>query len=561
MARRYEPLLKIGVGGTATVWVGASAGALGFRQLVAIKRPHEHLAGDPKFVEELMREAKLAGRLRHANVVDVRDVEADESGVDLVMDWVEGASLSDLIRAWSKEPPQAPAAVAIRVVLDACAGLRALHELADEHGRPLGCVHRDVSPANVLVGVDGVARITDFGLARPLAVVERTTSEGSLRGKLGYMAPEYILGRPIDSRVDVFALGVVLWESLARKRLFRGENDAETLDKVRSATPPALALGVPSLDTLIARALAKDPSARIPTVAELATDLERIARTNDLIATHNEVAASFGPTLRATIESRRREVEQALTKIEAPFIDPALYSRTGPPPPLGPSSPRTGPPPPMAASGSGAQGSAPPNAAGGALGAPGSAPPNAAVVGSAPPNAGSGSAGHTAAFAAPTSAPPRAGSASVPSHAPPVFSNAPGARTSGVPTPAPALAAPTSSRLGAALVIGAAIVAGSVIVAVVARQPSAPSADQSATSTAPPIAAPPTSPEPAATAAEPGVAVGALPNVPTAHPAHSTRKAAEPTSQPALASAAASAAPPSTSEGKSPRPNPYASAP
>jgi len=187
---RYEPLLKIASGGTASVWVGAAAGAMGFRQLVAIKRPHAHLADDPQFVAALVEEAKIASRLRHANAVDVRDVESDEHGVQLVMDWVEGASLSELIRAWQSEEPARSHAVAIRVVLDACEGLRALHELTDEEGRGLGCVHRDVSPANVLVGLDGVGRITDFGLARPLLAVERTTSQGSLRSKLGYMAPE-----------------------------------------------------------------------------------------------------------------------------------------------------------------------------------------------------------------------------------------------------------------------------------------------------------------------------------------------------------------------------------
>jgi serine/threonine-protein kinase len=253
----------------------------------------------------------------------VRDVEASESGVELVMDWVEGASLSDLIRAWQKEPPASPAAVAIRIALDTCAGLRALHELADEQGKPLGCVHRDVSPANVLVGVDGVARITDFGLARPLLAVERTTSEGALRGKLGYMAPEYILGRPIDARVDVFAMGVVLWEALARKRLFRGENDAETLERVQrhEAAPLAIGAAGPPLDALLARALAKDPASRMASIAELATELERIAREYGLLASHDDVRAAFGSKLRADIDARRREVERALSVAPVP---PAL---------------------------------------------------------------------------------------------------------------------------------------------------------------------------------------------------------------------------------------------
>ena len=312
---KYERLLKIASGGTASVWVGSAAGAMGFRQLVAIKRPHAHLADDAAFRAALVEEAKIAARLRHANAVDVRDVEVDETGIQLVMDWVEGGSLSDLIRGWSSDTPRRAAAVAIRVVLDACQGLDALHELTDDHGKALGCVHRDVSPANVLVGLDGVGRITDFGLAKPLLAVERTTSEGALRGKLGYMAPEYIRGKGFDRRVDVFAMAIVLWEALARKRLFRGENDADTLNRVQRQTAPSLAFAAPwvgeageALDALLSRGLAKDPDARITTIAAFAEELEAIARANDLLASHAEVREAFPATLRAELEERRRQI-------------------------------------------------------------------------------------------------------------------------------------------------------------------------------------------------------------------------------------------------------------
>ena len=316
--RRYEPLLKIASGGTAAVYVGAATGALGFRQLVAIKRPHAHLADDPAFCAALVEEARIASKLHHANLVDVRDVEVDESGIQLVMDYVEGASLSELIRSWSKEPPVRGEAVALRIVLDACEGLGALHELTGDDGEPLGLVHRDISPANVLVGLDGVARIADFGLAKPLLAVERTTSEGALRGKLGYMAPEYIRGRSIDRRIDVFAMGIVLWEVLARKRLFRGENDGDTLDRVQTMAPPLLADVAPqlgaagvALDAVIARAVAKDPDARLASVAELARELEKVVRAHDLGATHGDVRESFPPALRAELDDRRRRVQSA----------------------------------------------------------------------------------------------------------------------------------------------------------------------------------------------------------------------------------------------------------
>ena len=339
--RRYEPLLKIASGGTASVYVGSAAGALGFRQLVAIKRPHAHLADDPTFCAALVEEARIASRLHHANIVDVRDVEVDESGIQLVMDYVEGASLSELIRSWAKEPPARAEAVALRIVLDACEGLRALHELTGDDDAPLGLVHRDVSPANVLVGLDGVARIADFGLAKPLLAVERTTSEGALRGKLGYMAPEYIRGKPIDRRIDVFAMGIVLWEVLTRKRLFRGENDGDTLDRVQTFTPPLLAelmpsLGAagPALDGVIARALAKDPEERLSTIAALSAELEAVVRAHDLGATHAHVREAFAPALRANLDDRRRRVQSATSQPPGAPI-PSLSQ---PPPSVSPTS-------------------------------------------------------------------------------------------------------------------------------------------------------------------------------------------------------------------------------
>ncbi|MBX3186109.1 MAG: protein kinase [Labilithrix sp.] len=318
-ARRYEPLVKIGSGGTAEVFVGTAAGALGFTQLVAIKRPHTHLADDAAFRDALVVEAKIAAKLRHANVVDVRDVEADDDGIQLVMDYVEGASLSDVIRSWVKAPPPRAAAVAIRIVLDACAGLRAVHELTSDDGEPLGLVHRDVSPANILVGVDGVARITDFGLAKPLLQIESRTSEGALRGKLGYMAPEYIRGRSIDRRIDVFAMGVVLWEVLARKRLFRGENDADTLERVQKIEAPKLeevagdlALGAATaLDDVLRHALAKEPDARFSTVDELVKKLEKVAKDHELAATHADVRESFGAALEQMLEERKKKIAAA----------------------------------------------------------------------------------------------------------------------------------------------------------------------------------------------------------------------------------------------------------
>jgi len=251
-------------------------------------------------------------------------VEVDDDDLTLVMDWVDGASLSDLVRSFLREPPAKAHAVAIRIVLDACEGLHVAHELRGDDGALLGLVHRDVSPQNVLIGTDGIARLADFGLAKPLYAAERTTSEGALRGKLGYMAPEYIKSGTIDRRTDVFALGVVLWESIAQKRLFRGENDAQTIDRVREAIVPGLADEAPdlpkvaasALDSVLTRALARFADQRFPTARAFADALSDVATTHDLLATHADVAASFGPTLRAEIDARATEARAKLAALQ-----------------------------------------------------------------------------------------------------------------------------------------------------------------------------------------------------------------------------------------------------
>ena len=268
---RYEILFKLASGGMATVYVGRARGSMGFSQLVAIKEPHPHLLDDPQYRKELVAEARLASLIHHVNVVDVRDVYVASDDVHgrqirLVMDYIEGASLGELLVAASRAGEKLPARVVMRIVLDACAGLHAAHELVDEKGRAVGLVHRDVSPQNLLVGVDGATRVSDFGVAKATAMA--TTNSGSLKGKLAYMSPEYVQGRAIDRRVDVFAIATVAWEALAGKRLFRGENDVDTAQRILSRDAPPLSSEVPDLsafDGVLETALAKDPSSRFAT--------------------------------------------------------------------------------------------------------------------------------------------------------------------------------------------------------------------------------------------------------------------------------------------------------
>jgi serine/threonine-protein kinase len=314
---RYEMLVKIASGGMATVFVGRLLGALGFQQLVAIKRAHPHLADDESFRRMFLAEANLASRIHHANVVSVRDIEVVEDSIHLVMDYVEGVSLSELLSlSASAASREALARVGMRVLLDACAGLHAAHELSDDMGRTLGLVHRDVSPQNILVGVDGVGRVVDFGIAK--CVHQRdgmSTSTGSVKGKTAYMAPEYLSGRVIDRRADVFAMGILFWEILADERLFRGQTDVETLSRVLMHVPAPVSAVAPfcgaRMDAVIAAALARDPKARPATMLELAVSVEAAAGA-DLVAGHREVARLVEQVAGERLAARRARVRSLI---------------------------------------------------------------------------------------------------------------------------------------------------------------------------------------------------------------------------------------------------------
>lgn len=303
---RYEIIAKIAAGGMATVYLGALKGPYGFEQLVAIKKLHAHLLDEPAVRESLLIEARSASRIRHANVVDVRDIEVCEDSVQLVMAYIEGASLSTLLLNASRNKKKVPPGIAIRIILDICAGLHAAHELTNDNGKPLGLVHRDVSPQNVLVGIDGITRITDFGVARDDSSHRINTHTGSLKGKFAYMAPEYIRGARPDRRVDVFALAVVLWESLSGRRLFRGKHDAETISRVTNMKVPRIGYLVPDLgddiDNVLDIALSKNPDARFNTAEDLRLALETVAEKTNVIATAAEVGQYVRENAREDLE-------------------------------------------------------------------------------------------------------------------------------------------------------------------------------------------------------------------------------------------------------------------
>ena len=277
---RYLLHGKIASGGMAAVHLGRLVGPVGFSRTVAIKRMHPHLTEDPEFVSMFLDEARLAARVRHPNVVATLDVVAKGGELFLVMDYVQGETLARLLSATAKQQQRMPLPVVATILSGVLHGLHAAHEAKDEQGQPLGIVHRDVSPQNVIVGVDGVPRVLDFGVAKAVGRLQ-TTREGQLKGKLSYMAPEQIRGHEATRRTDVYAASVVLWEALAGRRLFRDDNEGAVLQKVLEGAvdPPSKHNpGVPqTLDSIALRGLARDPLDRFATAREMASAIETAA--------------------------------------------------------------------------------------------------------------------------------------------------------------------------------------------------------------------------------------------------------------------------------------------
>jgi len=274
---RYVLYDEIASGGMASVHFGRMLGPAGFSRTVAIKRLHAHLARDPQFVSMFLDEARVAARVQHPNVVATIDVVAREGELFLVMEYINGESLSALLREARARGVRVPPRVVSSIISGVLHGLHAAHEAKSEQGEPLQIVHRDVSPQNIIVGIDGVARVLDFGVAKATMRVQSTRT-GEVKGKFAYMAPEQLESRKIDRRTDIYAASVVLWEALASKRLFSGDDPGAIVTQVLLAKVPLLAAIVPDLpprlQALVQRGLGRDATDRFPTALEMALELE-----------------------------------------------------------------------------------------------------------------------------------------------------------------------------------------------------------------------------------------------------------------------------------------------
>jgi eukaryotic-like serine/threonine-protein kinase len=332
---RYVLYGALASGGMATVHLGRMLGPAGFSRTVAIKRLHEQFAHDPHFVSGLLDEARLSARIGHPNVVPTLDVVATDEQLLLVMEYVQGESLSRLIQASVRRENKAPLRVAVAIMAGALHGLHAAHEASSEKGEPLHIVHRDVSPQNIIVGVDGVPRVLDFGVAKAVGRLQDTLT-GQLKGKLSYMAPEQISAGTIDRRTDVFAASVVLWELLTSTRLFARESEAKTMHALLfgAIDPPSRhATDIPpELDAIVGRGLSREPDARFGTAREMALAIENLvppataAQTGDWVKSLAEEAL-------AGRARRVRDIESATSDLDG-LESARSASRSGPHPPI-----------------------------------------------------------------------------------------------------------------------------------------------------------------------------------------------------------------------------------
>ncbi len=319
---RYTLHSKLAAGGTATVYFGRMTGAAGFTRTVAIKRLHPHLADEPEFVSMMTDEARLAARVQHPNVVQTLDVVSTGHELLIVMEYVAGESLARLMRAESKRQRQVPVPIVSAVINGVLHGLHAAHEAKSDRGVPLGIVHRDVSPQNVLVGVDGLARVIDFGVAKAKGRLQ-TTREGVVKGKLAYMAPEQLSGQVVTRLADVYAAGVVLWEMLTGRRLFKAEDDGALFGQVLNGArdrPSRWVAGLPlGIDALVMRAIARDPNERFATAREMADALVRVVPP----ALGAEVGAWVEDTAKTVLDERAEQLAEIESSSSVSIRPPA----------------------------------------------------------------------------------------------------------------------------------------------------------------------------------------------------------------------------------------------
>lgn len=274
---RYALLKLLAAGGMAEIYLARHIGIEGFNKLVVIKRIHQHLTFEKRFVSMFFDEARIAARLNHPNVVQIFDLGRVDGCPFIAMEYVEGLSLREIQRQAYKKSSPMPWTLLSWLGARACEGLAHAHGLLDEKGEPAGLVHRDVSPQNLIASFDGSIKLLDFGIARASIRLEQTQSF-SRKGKLRYMSPEQVLGLPLDHRSDLFSLGIILWELLSNRRLFDGEGELAVLKQI-TEDPIPRPLNVPDeVSAVLMKLLEREPEDRFESAADAGEALDRTWR-------------------------------------------------------------------------------------------------------------------------------------------------------------------------------------------------------------------------------------------------------------------------------------------
>ncbi len=339
----YEIVRKLGAGGMAEVFLAVQRMAADVERLVVVKSILPALAEDDRFVQMFLREARIAALLTHPNVVHIHDVAVIDKRPCIVMEFLRGRDLAFLLKHLAERGQAVEPVAAAALIAQAASGLDYAHQKRDERGRPMSIVHRDVSPHNLFVTRDGHVRVLDFGVAKSARQREQTET-GTLKGKLAYMAPEYLRGKPIDGRADEFALGVVLWEALAGRRLFHRAEHFQTMEALFSmnvAPPSSVRSSVPeALDQIAMRALSRDPELRFTTCEEMAAALrdflrmrgaqseaQIVAQWLEQVAPAREDAALYGANPSgATTTYARGALEAEPLALDAPAVEPSAIT-------------------------------------------------------------------------------------------------------------------------------------------------------------------------------------------------------------------------------------------
>lgn len=309
---KYKVLRKLEAGGMAEVFHAEVESIEGFKKQVAIKRVLPHLSQNKQFIEMFLDEARLSLKFSHANVAQTFSIGMSDNTYFITMEFIDGVNIRKMMEFYEERGGGVDPAIAAFVMNEVCKGLSYAHNLTGPDGKPLGVVHRDVSPPNILISKQGEVKVLDFGLAKATSQLE-STDPGLIKGKFAYLSPEAAHGLDVDKRADIFASGTVLWEMVTGRRLFKGESDYDTVMNVRDAPAPAASSINPSvppeLDTILNKALEKDPNQRYQDGAEMGNDLMKMLFSKQMAVTSYDVAKVVQTIVEAEPKEVSREVD------------------------------------------------------------------------------------------------------------------------------------------------------------------------------------------------------------------------------------------------------------